>query len=68
MHKFYRFVDNFVPSALTARRRDQNPHYKVVEETMMFPARSSYGYQIMDSGRHSVKNISMMERHRQRST
>ena len=64
--KIYRFVEytpvkcfnKFVQSAVDARREgDENPNSSVVAETMKFLANSSYGYQIMDRSRHTVKKI-----------
>ena len=61
--KIYRFVEyipvkffnNFVQSAVTARREgDENPNSSVVTETMKVLANSSYGYQFMDRSRHTV--------------
>ena len=47
--------NNFVQSAVNARREgDENPNSSVVAETMKLLANSSYGYQIMDRGRHTV--------------
>ena len=37
------------------RQRDENPNSRVVAETMNLLASSSYGYQIMDRSRHTVK-------------
>ena len=62
--KIYRFaeytpvncVSNSVQSAVNARRQgDQNYNSSVVAETLRLPANSSYGYQIIDHSRHSVK-------------
>ena len=62
--KIYRFVEyipvkcfnKFVQSAVNARREgDENPNSSVVAETMKLLANSSYGYQIMDRCRHTVK-------------
>ena len=48
-------VDNFVQSAVDARRQgDENPNSSVVTDTMKLLANSSYGYQIMDCSRHTV--------------
>ena len=61
--KIHRFVEytpkkcfnSFVQSAVDARRQgDANPNSSVVAETMKLLANSSYGYQIMDRGRHTV--------------
>ena len=61
--RIYRIVEyflvkcfnNFVQSAVNARREgDENPNSNVVGETMKLLANSSYGYQIMDRGRHTV--------------
>ena len=61
--KFHRFVqhtprncfNNFVQSAVDARRQgDENPNSSVVAETMKLPAKSSYGYHIMDPSQHTV--------------
>ena len=47
---------NIVQSAVNARREgDENPNSSVVAETMKLIADSSYGYQIMDRSRHTVK-------------
>ena len=63
--KIYRFVEytpvkcfnKFVQSAGDARREgDENPSSSVVAETMKLLANSSYGYQIMDRSRHTVRN------------
>ena len=43
-------------SALSARRQgDKTANSSVVAETMKMLANSSYGYQIMDRNRHSVR-------------
>ena len=43
-------------SAVDARRQgDENPNSSVVAETMKLLANSSYGYQIMDRSRHTVR-------------
>ena len=48
-------VDNFVQSAVDARRQgDENPKSSVVAKTMKLLANSSYGCQIMDRSRHTV--------------
>ena len=48
--------DNFVQSALDAPRQgDENPKSSVVAETMKLLANSSYGYEIMDCSRHTVR-------------
>ena len=61
--KIHRFVqhtprknfDNFVQSAVDARRRgDENPNSSFVAENIKLLANSSYGYQIMDRSRHTV--------------
>ena len=61
--KTHRFVEytpkkcfnGFVQSAVDARRKgDENPNSSVVAETMQLLTNSSYGYQIMDRGRHTV--------------
>ena len=60
IHRFVQYTprksfDNFVQSAVDARRkRNEDPNSSVVAETMKLLANSSYGYQIMDSSRHSV--------------
>ena len=47
--------NKLVQSAVNARREgDENPNSSVVAETMNLLANSSYGYQIMDRGRHTV--------------
>ena len=60
----YRFVEyipgkrfnNFVQSAVNAcREGDENPNSSVIAETMELLANSSYGYQIKDRSRHTVK-------------
>ena len=62
--KIYRLVEyiqvicfnKFVQSAVNARQEgDENPNSSVVAETMKLLANSSYGYQIMDRSRHTVK-------------
>ena len=62
--KIYRFMEytrvkcfnKFLQSAVDARREgDENPNSRVVAETMKLLANSSYGYQIMDRSRHTVK-------------
>ena len=64
--KLYRFVEytpakcfkNFVPSAFNSRRQgDENPNSSVVAKSMKLIASSSYGYQIMDRSKHSVKRF-----------
>ena len=48
--------NTFVQSAVNARRQgDENPNSSVAAETMKLLANSSYGYQIMDRSRHTVK-------------
>ena len=48
--------NNFVQSAVDARRQgDENPNSSVVAESMKLLANSSFGYQIMDRSRHTVK-------------
>ena len=48
--------NNCVQSALNTRREgDKNPNSSVVAETMELLANSSFGYQIMDRGQHTVK-------------
>ena len=60
IHRFVQYTprkcfDNFVQSAVDARRReDENINSSVVAETMKLLANSSYGYQIMDRSRHTV--------------
>ena len=53
-------------SAVNARREgDENPNSSVVAETMKLLANSSYGYQIMDRSRHTVrKSLSEEKTHR----
>ena len=47
--------DNFVQSAVDARRRrDKNPNSSIVAETMKLLANSSNGYQITDRSQHTV--------------
>ena len=51
-----KFFNSFVQSAVNARRQgDENLISSVMTETMKFLANSSYGYQIMDRSRHTVK-------------
>ena len=48
--------NNFVQSAVNARREaDEKPHSIVVAEAMKLLANRSFGYQIMDRNRHTVK-------------
>ena len=48
--------NSFVESAVNARRQaENNPNSSVVAETMQLVAKSSYGYQIMDRHRDTVK-------------
>ena len=60
-HRFVEYTprkcfNSFVQSALDARRQgDENPNSSVVAETMKLLANSSYGYQITDWSRHTVK-------------
>ena len=50
-----RCFSSFVQSAVNARRQgDENPNSSVVAETMKLLANSTYGYQTMDRGRHTV--------------
>ena len=50
--------NNFVQSAVNARREgDENANSSVFAETMKLLANSSYGYQIIDRSRHTVKKI-----------
>ena len=50
-----KFFDNFVQSAVDARRHgDENPNPSFVAKTMKLLANNSYGYQIMDPSRHTV--------------
>ena len=47
--------DNFVQSAVNARRqKDENPNSSALAETMKLLADISYGYQIIDRGKHTV--------------
>ena len=61
IHQFVQYTpkkcfSSFVQSAVKSRRQgDENPNSGVVAETMKFLANSSYGYQIMDRSRHTVK-------------
>ena len=64
MYKLHQFIqyppkkcfNSFVQSAVSARRQeDENPNSSVVAETMKLLANNSYGYQIMDRSRHTVK-------------
>ena len=64
--KIYRFVEytpfkcfnKFVQSAVDARREgDENPNTSVVAESVKLFANSSYGYQILDRSRHTVRKI-----------
>ena len=51
-----KFFNSFVQSAVDAKKQgDENPNSSVVAETMKLLANSSYGYQIMDRTRHTVK-------------
>ena len=60
IHQFVKYTpkkcfNSFVQSPVNARRQgDENPNSNVVAETMKFLANNSYGYQIMDSSRHTV--------------
>ena len=60
IHRFVQYTprkyfDNFVQSAVDARRkRDEKPNSSVVAETMKLLANSFNGYQIMDRSRHTV--------------
>ena len=60
-HRFVEYTPNkcfnsFVKSAVDARRKsDGNANSSVVAEPMKLPANSSYGYQIMDRSRHTVR-------------
>ena len=62
IHRFVQYtpgncLDNFVQSAVDARRQgDESQYSSVVAETMKLLANSSYGYQIMDRRRHTVTN------------
>ena len=62
--KIYRFVEyipvkcfnKFVQSVANARREgDENPNSSVVAETLKLLVNSSYGYQLMDRSRHTVR-------------
>ena len=61
IHQFVQYTpkkctSSFVLSAVTARRQGhESPDSGVVTETMKFFANSSYGYQIKDRSRHTVK-------------
>ena len=61
IHRFVQYTpkkcfSSFVQSAVNARSQgDENPNSSVVVETMKFLTNSSYGYQIMDRTRHTVK-------------
>ena len=55
--------NSFVQAAVDPRRKsDENPNSSVVAETMMLPANSSYGNQIMDRSRHTVRSTSVMKK------
>ena len=60
IHRFVKYTprkcfNSFVQATVDARRKgDENPNSSVVAETMKLLANSSYGYQIMDRGRHTV--------------
>ena len=69
--KIHRFVEytpkkcfnRFVKAAVDARRKgDENPNSSVVAEKKKLLANSSYGYQIMDRSRHSVRRYLTDER------
>ena len=69
--KIHRFVEytpkkcfnSFVQAAVDAGRKgDKNPNSSVVSETMKLLANSSYGYQIMDSSRHTVTKFLIDEK------
>ena len=64
LQKNYRFLqytpmkcfNNFVQSLeIAGREGDENPKRSVVAETMKLLLNSSYGYQIVDWSRHTVK-------------
>ena len=61
IHRFGEYTpkkcfNRFVQSAVNARRQgDENPNSSVVAETLNPRANSSYGYQITDWSRHTVK-------------
>ena len=61
IHRFFEYTlkksfKSFVQAAVDGRREgDQNPNSSVVAETMKLLANSSYGYQIVDRSRHTVK-------------
>ena len=53
-YKPRKYFNIFVQSVVDARREgDENPHSRVVAETMIL-GNSSYGYQIMDRSRHKI--------------
>ena len=55
--------NKFVHSAVNARReRVENPNSSVVSETMKLLANGSYGYQIKDRSRHTVRKYSSDEK------
>ena len=59
IHRFVQYtprkcIDNFVQSAVDARRQDEYSNSSVVAETMKLLANSSFGYQIIDCSRHTV--------------
>ena len=50
--------NKFVQSAVNARREgDENSNSTVVAETVKLLANSSYGYEIVDSSRHTVTKL-----------
>ena len=61
IHRFVQYTprnifDDFVQSAVDARRQgDENPNSSVVAETMKLLANRSYGYQIINRSRYTVK-------------
>ena len=58
-----KYFNSFVQSAVDARRQgDENPNSGVVAEPMRLPAKSSYGYQIMDQSQHTVTKYLTVEK------
>ena len=61
--------NKIVQSAVNALRDgDENPNSSVVPETMKLLANSTYVYQIMDRGRHTVRKFMSDEKHMGLST
>ena len=50
-----KYFNNFLQSAVNARcQGNEKPNSSVVAETMKLLANSTFGYQILDRGRHSI--------------